>query len=228
MEIKFKDKLQIIRKQHGMSQEKLAEKIGISRQAVAKWEVGQSYPDVDKLLILSDLFKVSIDKLIKDNDDENCISECTKQLHKTNEKEIDFLCRAKKYTYAGKGAETTSSRPNSHDLQYVENNLKYIDTYLGGEKFAGEEALWCDDFPFWSMNYIGRIISDGFSVSFLRECLLLAPKEYPYRGPLTYQNGDYKYHCIVNGEFDWFNGYEEIFCNDIKVYECIFHGGCIK
>lgn len=228
MEIKFKDKLQILRKQNGMSQEKLAEKIGISRQAVAKWEVGQSYPDVEKLLTLSDLFKISIDRLIKDYDDENCSSECTKQLHYTNEREIDFLCRAKKSSYAGKGAETASSRPNSHDLQYVENNLKYIDTYLGGEKFAGEEAVWCDDSPFWSMNYIGRIISDSFSVNFLRECLLLAPKEYPYRGPMAYQNGDYKYHCIVNGEFDWFNGYEEIFCNDIKVYECLFHGGCIK
>ena len=42
-----------------MSQEKLAEKIGISRQAVAKWEVGESYPDINKLIILSDLFRIS-------------------------------------------------------------------------------------------------------------------------------------------------------------------------
>ena len=226
--MKFQDKLQVLRKQTGMSQEKLAEKIGISRQAVAKWEVGQSYPDVDKIIILSDLFKISIDKLIKDYDDENCSYEVTKQIQYTNEKEIDFLRRAKKSTYAGNGGESTPSRPNSHDLQYVEDNLKYIDTYLGGEKFVGEEALWCDNSPFWSMNYIGRIIAEGFSGDFLKECLLLSPKEYPYRGPLVYQNGDYKYHCIVSGEFDWFNGYEEIFCNDIKVYECIFHGGCIK
>ncbi|MCB2290542.1 DUF5680 domain-containing protein [Clostridium sp. CS001] len=226
--MKFQDKLQTLRKQSGMSQEKLAEKIGISRQSVAKWELGQSYPDVDKIIILSDLFKISIDKLVRNYDDENCSCECTKDLQYINKKELDFLRRAKKITYAGKGTETTSSRPSSHDLHYVEDNLKYIDTYLGGEKFAGEEAVWCDDSPFWSMNYIGRIIADGFSGDFLRECLLLAPMESPYRGPLVYQNGDYKYHCIVNGEFEWFNGYEEIFCNDIKVYECIFHGGCIK
>ena len=78
------------------------------------------------------------------------------------------------------------------------------------------------------MNYVGRIVADGFSADFLKECLFLVPKECPYRGPLVYQKGDYKYHCIVNGEFEWFNGYEEIFYNDIKVYECIFHGGCIK
>ncbi|QEK13134.1 helix-turn-helix transcriptional regulator [Crassaminicella thermophila] len=226
--MKFQDKLQVLRKQKGMSQEKLAEKIGISRQAVAKWEAGQSYPDMNKLIILSDLFRISIDKLVKNYDDENCLYGYTKQDHYIDEKVIDFLCRAKKSTYAGKGLESTSSRPNSHDFQYVENDLKYIDTYLGGEKFAGEEALWCNDFPFWSMNYIGRIIADGFSGDFLKECLLLVPKEYPYRGPLVYQNGEYKYHCIVNGKFEWFNGYEEIFYNDIKVYECIFHGGCIK
>lgn len=145
-----------------------------------------------------------------------------------NEQVIDFLCRAKKLTYAGKGAESASSRPNSHDLQYSENEFKYIDTYLGGEKFAGEEALWINDIPFWSMNYMGRVINKGFSGDFLKEALLLVPKEHPYRGPFVYQNGDYKYHCIVNGEFEWFNGYEEIFCNDIKVYECLFHGGCIR
>jgi transcriptional regulator with XRE-family HTH domain len=228
MKMKFNDKLQLLRKQKGISQEKLAERIGISRQAVAKWEIGKSYPDMDKLIILSDLFKISIDKLVKDYDDENCSYEYIKQQNYINEKVIGFLCRAKKATYAGRGAETTSSRPNSHDLQYIENNLKYIDTYLGGEKFAGEEALWCDDSPFWSMNYIGRIINEGFSGDFLKECLLLVPKEYPYRGPLVYQDGEYKYHCIINGEFEWFNGYEEIFCNDIKVYECFFHGGCIK
>lgn len=226
--MKFKDKLQVLRKEKGMSQEKLAEKIGISRQAVAKWETGQSYPDMDKLVALSDLFRISIDKLVKDYDDENCSYEYIEKQNYINEKVIDFLCRAKKTTYAGKGAEIASSRPNSHDLQYIENNLKYIDTYLGGEKFAGEEALWCDDSPFWSMNYMGRIMGDGFSGDFLKECLLLVPKNYPYRGPLVYQNGEYKYHCIVNGEFEWFNGYEEIFCNDVKVYECIFHGGCIK
>ena len=192
--MKFQDKLQILRKQNSMSQEKLAEKIGISRQVVAKWEVGEAYPDINKLIILSDLFRISIDKLVKDYKDENCLNDDTNQLHYINEKELDFLCRAKKSTYADKSGEITSSRPHSHDLQYIEGDLKYIDTYLGGEKFAGEEAVWCNDSPFWSMNYIGRILADSFSGDFLKECLLLVPKEYPYRGPLVYENGDYKYH----------------------------------
>ncbi|MDP4143407.1 MAG: DUF5680 domain-containing protein [Bacillota bacterium] len=222
----FQEKLQSLRKEKGLSQEGLAECIGVSRQAVAKWESGQSYPDIDNLISLSSLFRVSIDKLLK-KDEGCCLCEDNKSKI-ISEDIIDFLCSAKKATYAGKGAEIKPSRPNSHDLQYIEGSLKYIDTYLGGEKFAGEEALWKDDIPFWSMNYMGRILSEGFSGDFLKEALSLVPKEHPYRGPMVYQNGEYKYHCIVNGNFHWFQGYEEIFCNNKKVYECTFHGGFIK
>lgn len=60
------EKLQLLRKEKGMSQENLAESIGVSRQAVSKWESGQSYPEISKLIALSELFKVSIDSLVKD------------------------------------------------------------------------------------------------------------------------------------------------------------------
>ena len=68
---------------------------------------------------------------------------------------IPFLIKAKKATYAGKGAEAPSSRIKSHDLIYREDEFLYYDTYLGGEKFAGEETLWTAEKPYWSMNYIG-------------------------------------------------------------------------
>lgn len=144
------------------------------------------------------------------------------------EKVIEFLIEAKRATYAGNGPERRSSRPNSHDLEYEKANLKYIDTYLGGENFAGEEALWDNDKPFWSMNYIGRIIADGFRGSFLKEALLNVPAEMPYRGPQYYEKDNYVYKCTVDGDFDWFSGYEEIYNNRNKVYECMFHGGSVK
>lgn len=62
----FAEKLQSYRKQKGMSQENLAEVIGVSRQAVSKWESGQSYPEMDKMIALSELFHVSLDHLVKD------------------------------------------------------------------------------------------------------------------------------------------------------------------
>ena len=50
------EKVAILRKQKGWSQEELAEKLGISRQAVSKWEGGSSIPDIDKIVGMSRLF----------------------------------------------------------------------------------------------------------------------------------------------------------------------------
>ena len=60
------DKIMDLRKRNGWSQEELAEKLGISRQSVSKWESGASIPDIDRILALSRLFSVSTDYLLKD------------------------------------------------------------------------------------------------------------------------------------------------------------------
>ena len=61
------EKIAELRRQNNMSQEELAERLGISRQSVSKWESGQSLPDIEKLPVLSDLFHVSIDYLVKED-----------------------------------------------------------------------------------------------------------------------------------------------------------------
>ena len=141
---------------------------------------------------------------------------------------VDFLIRAKQATYAGKGAETASSRVKSHDLIYRDGDYMYYDTYLGGNKFAGEEALWISEVPYWSMNYVGRVTGDNFSGDFLKEALLRVPEEKPFRGPDEYTDGDYTYKCDINGGFEWFQGYETISYKGALIYECYFHGGLIK
>lgn len=62
----FADKLIALRKKSGWSQEELAEKLGVTRQSVSKWEGAQSVPDIDKILQLSHLFGVTADYLLKD------------------------------------------------------------------------------------------------------------------------------------------------------------------
>lgn len=141
---------------------------------------------------------------------------------------IEFLIKAKKETYAGKGAETDSSRPQSHDLIYNEGDYMYYDTYLGGKMFSGEEALWIKGEPYWSMNYVGRVTGQNFSGDFLKEALLLVPYKKPYRGPEYYENGDYSYNCKVDGNFNWFQGYEIICYKGRQIYECYFHGSVIE
>ncbi len=59
------DRIQSLRKAKGISQEELAEQTGVSRQAVSKWESGQSVPDIEKIIIMSDYFGVTTDYLLK-------------------------------------------------------------------------------------------------------------------------------------------------------------------
>jgi transcriptional regulator with XRE-family HTH domain len=66
--MKLYENLQRLRKGKGLSQEALAEMLGVSRQAISKWESGQSYPEMEKLITLSDFFGVTVDSLLKDDD----------------------------------------------------------------------------------------------------------------------------------------------------------------
>lgn len=61
------EKLRNARKQEGLSQEQLSEKLGVSRSAVAKWETDNGIPDISNLIALSDEFGLSLDELIKEN-----------------------------------------------------------------------------------------------------------------------------------------------------------------
>lgn len=63
----FGEKLFSLRKEKGLSQEALAEQLNTSRQAVSKWENNQGYPETEKLLMLANLFEVSVDYLLKES-----------------------------------------------------------------------------------------------------------------------------------------------------------------
>lgn len=223
----FKDKLQRIRKDLRLSQEDLAEKLDISRQAIAKWETGQAYPEIDNLIRLSNLFQITIDRLIKDNGEYD-YSGVKEPTHRFDDF-VTFLCEAKKMTYAGKGIkERTPSRTSANEFKFANDKYTYLDSYFGGERFIGEEIVWENGTPMWGMNYSGRVLDEHFQGDFLKEALLLVPLKHPYRGPCLYRNGDYTYCCNSSGDIAWFQGNEEIYYDNFKVYECVFHGGSIK
>lgn len=67
----FNEKLIKLRKERGLSQEELGAAVGVSRQTISKWELAQSYPDFQKLVLLSEYFKISLDTLVKDIDVED-------------------------------------------------------------------------------------------------------------------------------------------------------------
>ena len=67
----FKDNLISLRKINNLSQEQLAEKLGISRQTISKYETGESVPDIEKCKVIADYFGVSLDDLVNYSAEEN-------------------------------------------------------------------------------------------------------------------------------------------------------------
>jgi len=67
--MKFEEKLIRLRKSRGMSQEDLADKLNVSRQAISRWELGSTLPDIPNLRKLCSLFQVSADELIREEED---------------------------------------------------------------------------------------------------------------------------------------------------------------
>lgn len=64
--MKFNEKLVMLRKQNNLSQEQLAEQLNVARQTVSKWELGETTPEMDKLIKMSEIFKISLDELMKE------------------------------------------------------------------------------------------------------------------------------------------------------------------
>lgn len=69
--MKLEEKITLLRKRNSWSQEELAFRLDVSRQAVSKWEMGSSIPDLDKIIKMSELFGVTTDYLLKDEQEEN-------------------------------------------------------------------------------------------------------------------------------------------------------------
>ena len=111
------------------------------------------------------------------------------------------------------------------------NNPALLEAAQRGSRITSEMELF---FALCPCRMIAVTGSDGKTTTttliseFLKEALHHVMADMPYRGPKIFTKGDYHYHCKVEGEFVWFQGYEEIFYLDEKIYECYFHGGVIR
>ena len=85
----FKNNLKKLRKENNLSQEELADKLGVSRQSVSKWESGSAYPEMDKTLQLCKMFNVNIDDLL--NNDLNLVEERKEQKNNALDKMNSFI-----------------------------------------------------------------------------------------------------------------------------------------
>lgn len=125
----FAEKLKSIRKQAGMSQEQLAEKLGVSRQAVTKWETDGGIPDIENIMAISALFHVSIDELFsnetaaKKTDD--YLFESVTEYDIADPKHYDMkFGGAKKLVLSGYEGEKIRVRLASDTLPALQNDFK--------------------------------------------------------------------------------------------------------
>lgn len=144
---------------------------------------------------------------------------------------VSFLLNAKQNTYASGKPPESSSRPASNEMRYEESPYLYIDTWLGGFHFIGEEAVWQNGISVWGMNYYGKMLiqktPEGFSL-FLKTVLRQAPAQAPFRGPTSFSEGDFEYHCSWRGDLRLFEGEESISLKKQTIYRLSFHGGEIR
>ena len=123
------EKLKFLRKQAGMSQEQLAEKLGVSRQAVTKWETDAGIPDIENVIAISALFDISIDDLLSN---ENGAKKPTDYLFESiTEYDIDEPKRfdmkfggAKQFVLTGCGSEKIRVRLASNTLSTLQSDFK--------------------------------------------------------------------------------------------------------
>ena len=115
------EKIKEARKQVGLTQEQLSEKLGISRSAVAKWETDKGIPDVDNLKILSGLLNVSIDYLLDDGErmDKSVIKEAIDlSKYAGNRRKKKEQCVCEKYPDAPFGTADVYNELKDADKQY--------------------------------------------------------------------------------------------------------------
>ena len=125
----FAEKLKSIRKQAGMSQEQLSEKLGVSRQAVTKWETDTGIPDIENIMAISALFDVSIDELLSNEKREkkptDYLFESVTEYDIGEPKCYDLkLGGAKQCIVSGYAGEKIRIRLASNTLSTLQNDFK--------------------------------------------------------------------------------------------------------
>lgn len=107
--MQFCEKLMELRRKAGLSQEQLADRLGVTRQSVSKWESGAAMPELGKLIALSELFGVSIDYLVKDGDALDPAAEQESSRSARVEEKLDMLAQDYRRSF-GPVYQYTSSR----------------------------------------------------------------------------------------------------------------------
>ncbi len=144
----------------------------------------------------------------------------------------DFIVKAKKNTYAS-GRKSVKLGDGFEEFVFEEENYRYRDRYYveNSKSFGGNEVVCFKGKIIWMMNYYGFVISDEIGSKevyfFLKKAMGFVDKQGPFRGPLNFEEGNFKYVDESEGDLNNFKGIEKIFFNDNEVYRLEYHGGIL-
>jgi hypothetical protein len=144
-----------------------------------------------------------------------------------------FIVQAKAATYVGGGAKSLAYRPGSHDLQFHQGGLSYLDSYFGGTDFLGQEVVYFEDRPVWVMNYYGRVLEPALISAveagrIIQESLSKMYQEGRFLGGFQHSTQSGTYTDTSEGDVSSFRGHEWIVRQGVRVYELFYHGGLVK
>ena len=147
MTIEIADRLVKLRKKYGYSQEELAEKLGLSRQAVSKWERAEASPDTDNLICLAKLYGVSLDELLATDEDIDTIVE--EQVNKDEEKE-------------DKADQTTTNK--GHSRVVINDDGIVVEGKKGKKVTINDDGVTCYDVDGNVVKKSGKGVDRGMAV----------------------------------------------------------------
>ena len=118
MNIEIANRLQQLRKEKGYSQEELAQALGLSRQAVSKWERAESSPDTDNLICLAKLYDMSLDELLNTDETVEEIRERTQEVEE-EKKEDEKYIKIEKGHICSRGHDNEFLREKKHPVAII-------------------------------------------------------------------------------------------------------------
>lgn len=135
------------------------------------------------------------------------------------------------YKVIGTGPNNDLMSSTKTTGNFEQGSLTYFDTYSGFEKFFGKESLSHKGKVVWRRFYTGEITDKTLTreemenvFSFLKDALSRFPNSKPeQRGPQNFEKGLFEYKNTCTGNFEKFQGKEEIFWKGKKVYELTYH-----
>jgi hypothetical protein len=144
-----------------------------------------------------------------------------------------FIVVAKAATYVGSGEKIAPSRPGSHDLGFAQGRWRYLDSYFGGTDFLGQETVWRDGEPVWSMLYYGYIsrpdLIDGMRAgATIKAALTEMYKEGRFLGGFEWSGPHGVYRDGSTGNVEHFRGRETITVGGAEAYALDYFGGLVK